>query len=209
MALVPCPECQKEVSTRAFACPQCAFPFPGKPSSAEGQAGATLHPCPDCGCLVSRKAQSCPHCGVVLLKGEQELIAKNGNVVEETWLCTHCGTPYTRKVRQEQELMPDCPTVHSARLKNSVEDPLGQDSGHLKLPSNLASPRRRSQLWQDSSLSPQIDQGIVSPRYPRSRKKSLIVGLIIVVLVAASIALGTLWQLQGINPLEALVSWRL
>jgi len=207
MALVPCPECQKEVSTRAFACPQCAFPFPGKPSSAEGQSGA-MHPCPDCGCLVSRKAQSCPHCGVVLLKGEQGPIAQNGNSVEETWLCTHCGTPYTRKVRQEQELMCDYPTVPSAKLENSVEDPLGQESGHLKSPSNLASLRRRSQLWQESSRSPKIDQGIVSPRFPRSRKKSLIVGLIIVVLVAASIALGTLLQLQGINPLEALVSWQ-
>ena len=106
MALVSCPECQKEVSTHALACPQCALPFPGKQARGVGQAGTKLHACPDCGCPVSKQAQTCPHCGVTL-EGEQRSLPTNRNFVEETWLCTHCGTPYTRKVRQEKELVAD------------------------------------------------------------------------------------------------------
>ena len=111
MALVSCPECQKEVSTHALACPQCALPFPGKQARGVGQAGTKLYSCPDCGCLVSKQAQTCPHCGVTLEgeqgEGEQRPLTIKPNFVEETWLCTHCGTPYTRKVRQENVLVTD------------------------------------------------------------------------------------------------------
>jgi hypothetical protein len=61
----------------------------------------------------------------------------------------------------------------------------------------------RSPLWQD----PSARKDLASAQYPDSRRKSIIVGLIIFVVVAASIALGSIWKLQGINPLEALVSW--
>lgn len=30
MALIPCPECQRQVSTQAVACPQCGHPIAGK-----------------------------------------------------------------------------------------------------------------------------------------------------------------------------------
>jgi len=184
MSLVSCPECQKEVSTRALACPQCAFPFPGKQNGTNGQNKTKLCTCPDCGCPVSRQAQTCPHCGL-RLQGEEESSLVNGHAQEETWLCTHCGTPYTKKV---------------AKPKESGQ---GSQSG-------MPSSRPRSPLWQTSSLPVKMEkEEVVAPRYRRSRKRPIIVGFIIFVLVAASIALGALWKFQGLNPLEALVYWRM
>ena len=254
MALVSCPECQKEVSTHALACPQCALPFPGKQARGVGQAGPKLHACPDCGCSVSKRAQTCPHCGVTLM-GEQTQPTTNGNTIEETWLCTHCGTPYTRKVRQEKELLPDhraavptshvghsverlldqrvvhqetvVPTSHvghsverapepvahqetvvpTSKAGHSVERPLGSLPNKVRRGNVSVSPRGRSQLWEDSSFGKEIES--LLPRYPRSRKKSILLGLLIFILIAASVVSGALWQFQGINPLEILVYWQM
>lgn len=183
MSLVSCPECQKEVSTRALACPQCAFPFPGKQNGTNGQNKLKLCACPDCGCPVSRQAQTCPHCGL-RLKGEEESSPVNGHALEETWLCTHCGTPYTKKVAKPKE------------------------SGQVSQ-AGMAPPRPRSPLWQASTLPAKVDKEVVVPRYRRSKKRPIIVGFIIFVLVAASIAVGAIWKFQGLNPLEALVYWRM
>ncbi len=225
MALVSCPECRKEVSTHALACPQCAFPFPGKQAS---QVGTKLHGCPDCGCPVSRQAKICPHCGVTLT-GEQTLQTIPDHSVEETWLCTHCGTPYTRKVRKEEVLVTENQTVpiisggnklekplvegdnqeavRFGSAKSSLEsslDPLHSQSDESNIPASL---RQRSPLWQDSSLPQEMDRYVAPSRYSPGRRKSFIVGLLIFVLVTLSIGFGLLWQVQGINPLEALVTW--
>ena len=350
MALVSCPECQKEVSTHALACPQCALPFPGKQARGVGQAGTKLYSCPDCGCLVSKQAQTCPHCGVTLEgeqgEGEQRPLTIKPNFVEETWLCTHCGTPYTRKVRQENVLVTDhqvvvppskvggsvgrllepaphqetvvppskaggsvgrllepashqetvvppsnggrsvekllepvphqetvvppskaggsvgrllepashqetvvppsnggrsvekllepvphqeavvppsntgqsverflerVPHQEVAPTSNegqSVERPLGPIPHQVKRGNVSASSRRRSQLWQDSSFGEEIES-FLPRRYPRSRKKSILLGLLVFILIAAAVVSGALWQLQGINPLEVLVYWRM
>jgi len=231
MALVSCPECQKEVSIHALACPQCAFPFPGKQASAVGgQLGNKLYACPDCGCAVSKKAKTCPHCGVILI-GDKRSLPTNKNSVEETWLCTHCGTPYTRKVRQEKELVTDQeagPTSNGGRSVERLLEPVPQQEAgptsnggrsmgrslgpvphQVKREDLLASPRRRSQLWQDSSHPTKMDQDVVSPRYPRSRKRSILLGLLVFILIAISVVTGAVWQLQGINPLEVLVYWRM
>jgi hypothetical protein len=187
MALVSCPECQKEVSTHALACPQCAFPFPGQQDRSVVQAGTTPHACPDCGNQVSKQAKACPHCGIALtlITGEQGALAVNGHAVEETWLCTQCGTPYTRKVPKAKGLGPS----------------------HQAVP---RSPRRRpQQLWQEPSLSIKPEKEVIVPRYRRSRKKPFIVGFIILVLLVASIGVGAFWKFQGLNPLEALVYWRM
>ncbi len=231
MALVPCPECHKEVSTQALACPQCAFPFPGKQGLSEGSQSNKLCPCPDCGFLVSKQARSCPHCGVLKVE-EQKPQSSNGNLSEETWLCPHCGTSYTRKVSKEAEQVTDNQSIPAvpaqstgaALLQSSVhkqeavptidlgnilEEPLSSTRDRIKLEEMPTPPRQRSPLWQDTSLPMERDQRVVSRRYPRSRRKSIVVGLIIVVLVAASIAFGALWQMQGVNPLEALVYWRM
>ena len=256
MALVPCPECQKEVSTHALACPQCALPFPGKQARGVGQAGTKLHACHDCGFPVSKQAQTCPHCGVKLegeqREGEQRTLPTNQNFVEETWLCTHCGTPYTRKVRQENVLVTDHqvvvppskaggsvgrllePAPHQetvvppsntgqsvekplepvpevappSHAGQSVERPLGPIPNQVKRGNVSASSRRRSHLWQDSSFGEEIES-FLPRRYPRSRKKSILLGLLVFILIAAAVVSGALWQLQGINPLEVLVYWRM
>jgi hypothetical protein len=174
MALVSCPECQKEVSTHALACPQCALPFPGKQARGVGQAGPKLHACPDCGCSVSKRAQTCPHCGVTLM-GEQPQPTANGNTIEETWLCTHCGTPYTRKVRQKKELLPDhradLPTSH---VGHSVERLLDQRVVHQEtvVPASHVGHR------VESPLEPVVHQEAVVPTskagHSVSRKRSFL-----------------------------------
>jgi hypothetical protein len=54
-----------------------------------------------------------------------------------------------------------------------------------------------------------MDRDVVSRRYPQSRKKSILLGLLVFILIAISVVSGAVWQLQGINPLEILVYWRM
>ncbi len=183
MALVACPECQKEVSTHALSCPECAFPFPGNQASTVGQSGSKLKTCSDCGCPVSRQAQSCPHCGLQLMEKKGD-IAINGTGVEETWLCTHCGTPYSKKVSNGKEL---------GRSFDGI----------------YRTPRRRSQLWEDPFRQTNSEEIIAPIRYPRSRKKSIFLGLLFLLVITASVFGAAAWHLQGLNPLEALVYWRM
>lgn len=231
MALVPCPECQKEVSTHALACPQCAFPFPGKQGLSEGSQPNKLSPCQDCGFLVSKQARSCPHCGVLKVE-ERKPQDTHGHFSEETWLCPHCGTSYTRKVSKEPEQVADkqaittvpAQSVEATLVQGSMqkqeavptpnprsilEESLNSTRDQFKVEEMPAPPRQRPPLWQDTSVSVERDQRVVLRRYPRSQKRSIVVGLIIVVLVAATIAFGAFWQMQGVNPFEALVSWRM
>lgn len=209
MALIPCPECQREVSTQALACPQCAFPFPGKQALSKGSQSNKLGSCPDCGVLVSNLAQTCPHCGVALM-GEQGRNSQNGNAVEETWLCPHCGTSYTRKVqKKEEKLIVGHQVLSAITEERSMAGSSGLVPNQFKGNEVPEPPRKQPPLWQDPSLPIKKDFDVISRRYPRSRKKSFIVGLIIFLLVAVSIGMGALWQLQGINPLEALIYWRM
>jgi hypothetical protein len=60
-------------------------------------------------------------------------------------------------------------------------------------------------LWQDPSVLKEVS----SPRYPRGKKNSIIVGVILLVIVAMSVVVGAMWQLKGFNPLEALLYWRM
>ena len=205
MALVPCPECQKEVSTQALACPQCAFPFPGKQGLTKDLQSHTLNSCPGCGFLVSKQARSCPHCGQTL--GEQIHQTVHEHISEETWLCPHCGAPYSRKVKRQEnaELTPPETSVitqpnnelQTSATVTKENDPNTEVTNFLPLCS-------RPPLWQDLSTRKETSY----PRYPRSRKHSIVVGLIIFVLVAASIVLGALWQYQDITPLNALFFWQ-
>ena len=107
------------------------------------------------------------------------------------------------------EPVPQPEMVAGSNAGQSVERPLRALPNQVKREKVSTSPRRRSQLWQDSSLPTKMDRDVVSLRYPRSRKKSFLLGLLIFILIAASVVGGAVWQLQGINPLEALVYWRM
>jgi hypothetical protein len=60
-------------------------------------------------------------------------------------------------------------------------------------------------LWQN----PSVPKEVSSPPYRRSSKNFFIVGLILLVIVVLSVAFGAVWQLKGLNPLEALLYWRM
>lgn len=204
MALVPCPECQKEVSTEARVCPQCAYPFPGKKVLQEGHPVLKLNSCPQCDGPLSQHAQACPHCGASFIekRGDQE---NHSIPIQETLVCPHCKSSYihTRKI---------APTIEgSAGSKcttGNLLDATGIRDGDADSYPNgqtLQGSRRRPPLWHDPSGHKEVS----SPRYPRSKKQSFIVGLILLVIVAMSVVIGAMWQLKGLNPLEALLSWRM
>lgn len=207
MALVPCPECHKEVSTEAWACPQCAFPFPGKKASQEDRPTARLNTCPQCDGPVSQYAQICSHCGVSLI-GEHTHQRNGGEALQESCLCPHCGSSHTRKVPQtvkahagKKDAMPSATTVNPLKttgIRDSHIDTYRNDP-------TFQGSRRRPPLWQN----PSVPKAVSFPSYRRSNKNSIIVGLILLVIVAMSVAFGAIWQLKGLNPLEALLYWRM
>lgn len=205
MALVPCPECQKEVSTQALACPQCALPFPGKQSLSEGSQSHTFSSCPCCGLFISKQARSCPHCGQCL----EEHIPQNTNenISEETWLCPHCGTPYTRKIKQQEHAvlaLQETSIITQPNNEPQTSATATDENENGTETETLLPLCNRSPLWQDPSARKET----AYPRYPRSRKNSFVAGFIIFVLVATSIVLGAFWQYQGITPLNALFFWQ-
>ena len=209
MALIPCPECHKEVSTEARACPQCAFPFPGK-HAVEEERAAGLNTCPQCHGLVSPDAHTCPYCRVSLT-GKPTPKKNNGEAIQETLVCPHCRESYihTRKVPppvkgpyEQTDLTPSLTSWNQAATIGP-RDSQGKNPGKS---TEFQGPRRRAALWQD----PSGPQKLASPRrYPRGRKKSILIGLILLVTVAMSVVLGAIWQLDGLNPLEAILSWRM
>ncbi len=227
MALVSCPECQHEVSDLALACPQCAYPYPGK----RGLSEEKLEHCSECGGVISKKAQSCPHCGISCASALESPPVR-AESKEESWLCTHCGTPYTRKV-----LMPAAPTPHAETQQIDHQEPPvneeqeyrkhtepfpGAESQHCdtrkssvteeqemsflqKMGSAAPSPSRHpagrhaSPLWFPSS--PSQDQ--VSSSRPR-KKFTIIVGIVFVLLIFLSIIMWVFWEPNGTNPFDSL-----
>lgn len=72
MALIKCPECGREVSSSAAACPGCGFKV--------AEYMADLVTCPECGSTVSKKESACPNCGFGIAKGLGGFhIEKDGN----------------------------------------------------------------------------------------------------------------------------------
>lgn len=169
MALVLCPECQKEVSTQAVSCPQCGFPSPG---TTQGPSAHHTEQTPE--------------------------VVEGADTREETWLCTHCGNPYTRKIRRPEPSLNLATPVSSQEL---YPEELGKEksltNGHdrMNAPSRARYPLP---LWQDSHsyIEP------LPPRFPRNNRRSLLVGGLVVLLLTISIAFGALWHLKGINPLD-------
>ena len=260
MALVLCPECQKVVSTEAVACPQCAFPFPGKNSGQEKTTTSVMEPsemCADCHAPVGQHTPSCfygngrvtENNGSQLQEytGTEETITTsvledtetcpdnhsadfqhassntqndspesytNGNhstqieSEEETWLCPHCRMPYTRKVKpgeeenfsETQEMGKGLQYLKLSEIQDKQGTPTKSDANRV------ARPRvsRRSPLWQQVQPTTQEEP---RSRFSRNSKKPFVVGFLFLVIIAVFGVLGAIWQLKGLNPLEALVYW--
>lgn len=78
MALIKCPECGREVSDKATACPHCGFNI------------ANLNHCEECNAIISESEASCPECGCPTPWSRK--CPECGNYVlptEET--CPECG----------------------------------------------------------------------------------------------------------------------
>ena len=60
MALMNCPNCGKEVSDRAKACPQCGVVLQVEDDTAVDEKKKY---CPDCGTESSSDTETCPNCG--------------------------------------------------------------------------------------------------------------------------------------------------
>ena len=209
MALVPCPECHKEVSTEARACPQCAFPFPGKHASEKERPATGLNTCPQCHGLVSPNAANCPHCRVSLAGGHGQQ-KDHAESTQETLVCPHCRASYTytRKVAQTVKARAQSTDIKPSLTRENrlaTTGPRDSQTDTLRNATALQGSRRRSTLWQN----PSGPQKVASPRFPRSTKKSIVVALILLAIVAMSVVFGAIWQLNGLNPLETILSWRM
>ena len=93
MEFVKCPECGKEYSSFASACPVCGCPNDGNSQ----QSSTTEKVCPDCGESIDPSAESCPHCGC----------PNDGNSQRKSSTekkCPDCGKP----VDQSAKLCPYC-----------------------------------------------------------------------------------------------------
>ena len=213
MPLVQCPECQREVSSEALSCPQCAFPYPGKKERLNGKASESLLTCQDCGNFISKQAQSCPHCGAPSLKQEDvpDSVLESSDQVEQTWLCPNCGVPYTRRGKGGRTNSPvsEVSQNKSLPMASARGGPPQVEAMNLdgRLPVNALSPRRErrpSPLWEETKAFYEDE-----PQFPRPQKKWGLFFLIFFTLLFISLASFAIWQVKGLNPLEALVYWQM
>ena len=65
MALIKCPECEKEISDKAIECPKCGYPL------AKNKVF-----CEDCGKEIPKESKKCPNCGCPVDSQEQKEIIK-------------------------------------------------------------------------------------------------------------------------------------
>jgi tetratricopeptide (TPR) repeat protein len=89
MALIKCPECNREISDNALTCPYCGVAIRGK-----------FITCPECSRLVSINAKACPECGFPIKK---ELIRKSQNAENPNKLYATAKT--LLKNQQEKEAL--------------------------------------------------------------------------------------------------------
>ncbi len=224
MALVSCPECQHEVSSLALACPQCAYPQPGK----QGTSEEKLQACLECGGVVSKKAKFCPHCGISCINASENtpVIAESK---DESWLCPHCGIPYTRKVRIPAGPIPNTETRETDHQEPQIneEQEIRKPSGSLPRAENQQSIDQKPHVADEQEMSFLHKMGAAAPpppgRHPsplwfpssppqnlgsspsRQRKKGfIVVGIALVLLIVLSIMLWVVGEPNGTNPLDVL-----
>lgn len=74
MALIKCPECGKEISTNANACPHC---------------GTAIRICPECGAVYTNTQPTCTNCGYVFDKTSappMDAEKATGGAIQNQWL---------------------------------------------------------------------------------------------------------------------------
>ena len=129
------------------------------------------------------------------------------DTIDETWLCPHCGTPYTRKVKRvgvavgtstDNAPAISPPTFLPQSRQGEIPPGMGNSGVSIGSPT-----RRRPALWQDPLMTAKETDANV-PRFPRSRKKSIILVIVGILLTIVAGGLGALWQFKGITPLELL-----
>ena len=209
MALIPCPECSREVSSVALACPQCAFPYPGRKDKGNGHYEGALRTCPDCNRIVSRQVQMCPHCGAPAPMGEETPESLSIEEGEETWMCPNCGVPFTRR-QKVKKLAEDFNSLLSNEEKgirpqskpipeNEEGSARGGLTGEMALPGGRK--RKKNPLWEEKG-----DSYHEWKRHSRPKKRrSTLVLLMVVILL--SVSGWAVWEMQGMSGLEALVYW--
>lgn len=207
MALIHCPECQKEVSSVALACPQCAFPYPGRKDTGNGQYEKILRTCPDCKRIISKQVQRCPHCGAPNSEPgvPPEPVQIEGG--EETVLCPHCGVTFThgmkprKPIEEIDSLLPIDEKVLAAQSRIGLgieEDGVDEElTGDPPFPAG----RRRTPLWEERSESVRE-----SPRHSRPKKPWKIY-LLVILGILLLVAGWVIWEFRDMSGLEALVYW--
>ena len=207
MALIHCPECQKEVSSVALACPQCAFPYPGGKDTGNGQYEKALRTCPDCKRIISKGVHPCPHCGSPDPEAVEIRETPATEEGEETVICPHCGVSFARGmkpgnlVEEVDSLLPIEEKVLAAqsRVGLGIEE-TGVDEELTGDPS-FPGVRRRKPLWEERNESFRE-----LPRHSRPQKpwKTYLLVILGILLLIAGWAI---WELRDMSGLEALVYW--
>ena len=67
MSLIKCPECNKEISDKATACPNCGFPIQDKHLNSQASSTAKTSICPKCGFIYISECKKCKTCGIKLI----------------------------------------------------------------------------------------------------------------------------------------------
>ena len=97
MALISCPECNKEISDKAINCPNCGYPISGGASNNEPSAATGDINCPKCGStqlnFQKPDAFQATHAGSVLGGGFGAIIGRIAADMERnvTVICKKCG----------------------------------------------------------------------------------------------------------------------
>ncbi|GJL65711.1 MAG: hypothetical protein NPIRA05_06820 [Nitrospirales bacterium] len=220
MPLVQCPECQKEVSSEARSCPQCAFPYPGKKDRLNGKSSETLLACQDCGSPISKFAHACPHCGAPTAnhqtKAESpEAVEPEADVSvagEQTWLCPNCGVPYTRRTKERRGGLDGAGSSAVGKIplinlqeQNFQEEEFQALDGRLAADKMvLRKERKRSPLWEEAKAMYEEES-----QFSRPRKKWNVTLLVILAVLLVFVVSFAFFGLKGLNPLEALVYWQM
>ena len=213
MALIPCPECQKEVSSVALACPQCAFPYPGRQDQGNGRLPGSLKTCPDCQRIISRQVQACPHCGAPASEIDGTLPSSTMETGEERWVSPNCGVSSARPGQVTVPVESDHPPV--AGEEKGLNDHPGASPASEnprtgeELPDDHTPPvgrkRKKNPLWEGRTES---YREVPRRSRPSSRSPKRWTGYTFVILmVLVSVLIWVVLELRDMSGLEALVHW--